>query len=131
MTPQLRKLLGTDHIGTTALNLLSISLAPTTYAKNDSGMRMSAAFCHEEDIHPLQATTHSIVRYTTQIGLQGTVAAASLQQVYLAISMFFRDHQQQPIAVGELVADARRGLELHQERLLAAESRLPLQAPWP
>jgi hypothetical protein len=40
-----------------------------------------------------------------------------------------RDHQQQPIAVGELLADARRGLEMQQERLLAADSRMPLPPP--
>jgi hypothetical protein len=89
MTPQLRKLLGTDRIGTTALNMLSSSLAPTTYANYDSGMRQFAAFCHEEDMHPLQATTQSIVRYTTSLGLQGTVAAASQQQYYSVINKFF------------------------------------------
>jgi hypothetical protein len=82
MTAQLRKLLGTDQLGTTTLNMLSSSLAPTTYANYDSGMRQFAAFCHKEDIHPLQATTQSIVRDTTWLGLQGTVAAASLQQYY-------------------------------------------------
>jgi hypothetical protein len=64
MTTNLRKLLGTDHIGTTALHMLSNSLAPTTYSNYDIGMRQFAAFCHEEDIHSLHATTHSIVRYT-------------------------------------------------------------------
>jgi hypothetical protein len=64
MTARLRKLLGTDQIGTTALHLLSSSLAPTTYANYDSGMRQFAAFFHEENIHPLQATTLSVVRYT-------------------------------------------------------------------
>jgi hypothetical protein len=129
MTTRLRKLLGTDQIGTTALHMLSNSLAPTTYSNYDSGMRQSAAFCHEENIHPLQATTQSIVRYTAWLGLQDTVAATSLQQYYSAISKFFRDHHQQPIAVGELLADARRGLEIQQERLQAADSRLPLPAP--
>jgi site-specific recombinase XerD len=57
-------------------------------------MRQLAAFCHEENIHPLQATTQSIVRYTAWLGLQGTVAATSLQQYYSAINKFFRDHQQ-------------------------------------
>jgi hypothetical protein len=57
MTAKLRIMLGTDHIGTTALNLLGSSLAPTTYANCDNGMRQFAAFCHEEGIHPLQATT--------------------------------------------------------------------------
>jgi site-specific recombinase XerD len=70
------QLLGTDQVGTTTLHVVSNSLAPTTYANYDNGMRQFAAFCHEEDIHPLQATTHSIVRYTTWLGLQGTVTAA-------------------------------------------------------
>jgi hypothetical protein len=129
MTDRLRNLLGTDHIGTTALHLLSSSLAPTTYSNYDSGMRQFAAFCHEEHIHPLQATTQSVVRYTALLGLQGTVATASLQQYYSAINKFFRDHHPQPIAVGELLADARRGLEMQQQRLQAADSRLPLPAP--
>jgi hypothetical protein len=53
-----------SRIGATALNLVSSSLAPTTYANYDSGMHHFAAFCREEGIHPLQATTQSIVRYT-------------------------------------------------------------------
>jgi hypothetical protein len=57
MTTRLRKLLGTDQIGTTALHLLSSSLVPTTYSNYDIGMRQFASFCHEENIHPLQATT--------------------------------------------------------------------------
>jgi hypothetical protein len=109
--------------------MLSSLLAPTTYANYDSGMRQFAAFCHEESIYPLQATTKSIVRYTVWFGLQGTVAATSLQQYYSAINKFFRDHQQQSIAVGELLADSRRGLDMEQERLLAADSRLPIPAP--
>jgi hypothetical protein len=109
--------------------MLSSSLAPTTYANYDIGMRQFAVFCHEEDIHPLQVTTQSVVRYTAWLGLQGTVAAASLQQCYSAINEFFRDHQKQPIAVGELVADARRGLELQHERLEASCPCLPLPAP--
>jgi hypothetical protein len=94
-------------------------------------MRQFAAFCHEENIHPLQATTHSVVRYTAWLGLQGTVAAASLQEYYSAINKFFRDHKLQPIAVGELLADARRGLEMQQQRLQASDSRLPLPATLP
>jgi site-specific recombinase XerD len=86
-------MLGADHIGTTALNLLSVSLAPTTYANYDSDMRKLAELCHEEDIHPLQATTQSNVRYTPLLGLQGTVAAASLQKYYSTVNMLFRDHQ--------------------------------------
>jgi hypothetical protein len=93
VTSQLRKLLRTDQIGTTALDMLSSSLAPTTYANYDSGMRKFSAFCLEEDVHPLRATAQSIVRCTTWLGLQGTVAVASLQHFYSAIKKFFSDHQ--------------------------------------
>jgi hypothetical protein len=89
-------------------------------------MRQFTAFCHEEGIHPLQATAQSLVRYTAWLGLQGTVAAVSLQHYYSAANKFFRDHQQQPIAVGKLLKAARRGIEMQQQQLLAANSRLPL-----
>jgi site-specific recombinase XerD len=72
-------MLETDYIGTTTLNLLSNSLAPTTYANYDSDMRHFVAFTLGEGIHSLQATTQSIVRYTAWLGLKGTVAVASLQ----------------------------------------------------
>jgi hypothetical protein len=55
-----------------------------------------------------------MVRYTTWLALLGTVAASSLQPYFFAVNKFFRDHERQPIAVGELLADARRGLEMLQ-----------------
>jgi hypothetical protein len=70
-----------------------------------------------------------MVRYTAWLALLGTVAAGSLQPYFSAVNKFFRDHQRQPIAVGELLADARRGLEMLQHRLIPATSRLPLPAP--
>jgi hypothetical protein len=70
-----------------------------------------------------------MVRYTAWLALLGTVAASSLQPYFSAVNKFFRDHQRQPIAVGELLADARRGLEMLQHRLLPTASRLPLPAP--
>jgi hypothetical protein len=52
-----------------------------------------------------------------------------MQPYFPAVNKFFRDHQRQPIAVGELLADARRGLEMLQERVVPTASRLPLPAP--
>jgi hypothetical protein len=46
-----------------------------------------------------------------------------------AVNKFFRDHQRQPIAVGELLVDTRRGLEMLQHRLVPADTRLQLPAP--
>jgi hypothetical protein len=70
-----------------------------------------------------------MVRYTAWLALLGTVAAGSLQLYFSAVNKSFRDHQRQPIAVGELLADAIRGLEMLQHRLIPAASRLPLPAP--
>jgi hypothetical protein len=70
-----------------------------------------------------------MVRYTAWLALLGTVAARSLQPYFSAVNKFFRDHQRQPIAVGELLACARRGLEMLQHRILPTASRLPLPAP--
>jgi hypothetical protein len=70
-----------------------------------------------------------MVRFTAWLALLGTVAASSQQLYFSAVKKFFRDHKRQPIAVGELLADARRGLEMLQRRLVQADSRLPLPAP--
>jgi hypothetical protein len=51
-------------------------------------------------------------------------------QPYLsAVNKYFRDHQLQLIAIGDLLADARRGLEMLQHRLVPADTRLLLPAP--
>jgi hypothetical protein len=70
------------------------------------------------------------------LGLHGTVAATSLQKKYSTVNKLFRDHQQQPIAVGELLADTRRGLEdarrglkMQEQRILASDARLHIPAP--
>jgi hypothetical protein len=69
-----------------------------------------------------------MVRYTAWLALLGTVVASSLQPYFSAVNKFFRDHRRQPIAVGELLADARRGLEMLQHRLQPTAARLPLPA---
>jgi hypothetical protein len=78
MIANLHTMLGADLVGITALSLLTSSFEPTTYENGDTGMRHFTAFCHEEGIHPLQSSTHSIVRYTAWVGLQGIVVIASL-----------------------------------------------------
>jgi hypothetical protein len=47
----------------------------------------------------------------------------------VSVYQFFRDHQRPPIAVKELLADARRGLDMLQRRLVPADTRPPLPAP--
>jgi hypothetical protein len=70
-----------------------------------------------------------MVHYTVWLGLLGTCAASSMQPYFSAVNKYFRDHQLQPIALGDLLAEARRGLEMRQHRLVPADTRLPLPAP--
>jgi hypothetical protein len=128
MVDKFQALLGTDTLGATAMSLLSNSLAPATYANCDSALRQFFAFCVEENLSPLQATPTTMVRYTAWLGLLGTVAAGSMEPYFSAVNKYFRDHQLPPIAVGDLLADARRGLEMLQHRLVPADTRLPLPA---
>jgi hypothetical protein len=122
-------LLGTNKLGVTAVALLNNSLAPSTYASYDSALRQFFILCTKENIAPLQATQATMFRYTAWLALLGTVAACSLQPYFSAVNKFFRDHRRQPMDVGELLADARRGLEMLQHRLVPTASRLPLPAP--
>jgi hypothetical protein len=109
--------------------VLSNSLAPSTYASYDSALKQFLIFCTQENIAPLHATPATMVRCTAWLALIGKFAASSLQPYYSAVNKFSRDHQRQPIAVGELLAYAMRGLEMLQRRLVPADSRLPLPAP--
>jgi hypothetical protein len=70
-----------------------------------------------------------MVRYTAWLSLSGTLASTSMQPYFSAVNKYFRDHQLQPVAVGELLADARRGLEIRQQRLVPPDTRLPLPTP--
>jgi hypothetical protein len=69
-----------------------------------------------------------MVGYTAWLGLLGTVAASSIQPYFSAVNKYFCDHQLQPIAAGDMLADARRGLEMLQRRLVRPDTRLPLLA---
>jgi hypothetical protein len=52
-----------------------------------------------------------------------------MQPYFSSVNKYFRDHELPFIVVGELLADARRGLELQQQRLVPSDIGLPLQAP--
>jgi hypothetical protein len=52
-----------------------------------------------------------------------------MQPYFSAVNKHFRDHRLQPIAVGDMLADARRGLEMRQHRLVPTDTRLPLPVP--
>jgi hypothetical protein len=70
-----------------------------------------------------------MVRYTARLGLLGTVAASSMQPYLSAVNKYFRDRQLPPIAVGDLLADSRRGLEMQLQRIVPFDTRFPLSTP--
>jgi hypothetical protein len=92
MYAKFRALLGIGRLGTTAINLINSSLAPSTYANYDSTLRNVFSFCAAEGLPPLIATHATMVRYTVCLGLLGTVEASSVQPYFSAVSKYFRDH---------------------------------------
>jgi site-specific recombinase XerD len=104
-------LVGTCDLGELVLDLLTGSLAHTTY-NYGTGMRRFTVFCHEEGITPLEATAANMLRFAAWLARAGTIAANSLQPYFSAINKFFRDHMKEPVALGPLLTDARRGLAM-------------------
>jgi hypothetical protein len=100
-------LVATDDLGDLVLDLLTGSLAPTTYNINGTGMRRFTVFCTEEGITPLEATEADMLRFTAWLARAGTIAANSLQPYFSVINKFFRDHLKEPVALGPLLTDAR------------------------
>jgi hypothetical protein len=81
-TPRLNHvgaLIGTDDLGDLVLDLLTGSLAPTTYNNYGTGMRRSIVFCNEKGITPLEAAAADMLRFTTWLAGSGTIAANNLQ----------------------------------------------------
>jgi hypothetical protein len=70
-----------------------------------------------------------MVRYTACISLIGTVATSSMQPYFSAVNKYLRDQQLLSVAVGDLLADARRGLEMRQQSLAPVDAKLALPAP--
>jgi site-specific recombinase XerD len=107
-------LVGTYDLGKLVLDLLTGSLAPTTYNNYGTGMRRFTVFCNEEGITPLEATAAVMLRFTTWLARSGTIAANSLQPYISEINKLFRDHLKELVALGPLLTDARRGLAMQQ-----------------
>jgi hypothetical protein len=92
-------------------------------------MRRFTGFCKEEGIAPLEATAADMLRFTTWLARSGTIAANRLQPYFSAINKFFRDHVKEPVALGTLLTDARRGLAMQQQPITDPDIRVPNHAP--
>jgi hypothetical protein len=123
-------LVGTDNPGNLVLDLLTGSLAPTTYNTYGTGMRRFTVFYNEEGIIPLEATAADMLRFTTWLARAGTVAVNILQPYFSAINKFFRNHfNKEPMALGPLLTDGRRGLAMQQQPITEPEIRVPIPTP--
>jgi hypothetical protein len=122
-------LVGTYDLNDLVLDLLTGSLGPTTYNNYGTGVRRFTVFCNEEGITQLEATAADMLRFTTWLARAGTIAANSLQPYFSAINKFFRDQLKEPVALGPLLTDARRGLAMQQPPITDPDIRVPISAP--
>jgi hypothetical protein len=65
-----------------------------------------------------------MVRYIARIGELGTIKATSMQPYLSAMNGFFKDHDAEPFAQGDLVAKVRRGLAASQVSLQTSRTRM-------
>jgi hypothetical protein len=122
-------LVGTDDLGDLVLDLLTGSLASTTYNNYGTGMRRFTIFCNGEGVTPLEATAADMLRITSWLALSGTIAANSLQPYFSAINKFFHDHMKEQVALGPLLTGARRGLAMQKQPITDPDIRVPIHAP--
>jgi hypothetical protein len=68
-----------------------------------------------------------MLRFTSWLARAGTVVANSLQPYFSAINKLFRDnHLKEPVAMGPLLTDARRGLPMQQHPITDPDIRVPI-----
>eukprot|EP00873_Tetraselmis_striata_P012026 jgi/Tetstr1/432290/TSEL_021692.t1 len=76
----------------------------------------------------LAADPGTMARYITWLGNLGTIKASSLQPYLSAVNNFFKDHNREPMAPGDLVSRVRKGLAASQWTLSPELMRAPLPA---
>jgi hypothetical protein len=114
MIPYMQRLLGTDNLGAKTLELLTAAWAKSTSDTYNNAIKPYFQLYEEQGLPPLAATTATMVRYIAWIGERGTIKATTLQPYLLAMNWFFEDHGAEPVAQGNLIKKARRGLAASQ-----------------
>jgi hypothetical protein len=122
-------LVGTDDMGDLVLDILTGSLAPTTYINYGTGKRRFTIFCDEEGMTSLQATAADMLRFTVWLARAGTVAASSLHLYCSTINKYFRDDLKESVALGPFLTDARRGLAMQQQPITDPDIIVPIPSP--
>jgi hypothetical protein len=113
-------------VGGLVLDPRTGSLAPPTYINYGTGMRRFTFFCDEEGITPLQAAAADMLRFTSWLVRVGSVAASSLQPNFSTINKLFLDHLREPMELGPLLTDARRGLAMMRQPIADPDIRIPI-----
>jgi hypothetical protein len=123
----------TDDMGDLVLELLTESLAPTTYNNYGTRMRGFHVFWQRRGHHPAKAKFFCYrgrhVAFTSWLARASTVAAGSLQPYFSSINNLFRDHLKEQVALRPLPTDARRGLAIQQQPITDPDIRIPIPAP--
>lgn len=129
MIAHLQTQLGTDEIGQLATSLLTSALAPSTYDSYGQKLQKFARFCHTQGKDLLACSQLDIVRYVAWLAREGRVAADSMQPYLSAINRLYQDLGLPPVALGQLVTSAVRGLQGLQSPVVPrALTRSPIPA---
>jgi hypothetical protein len=110
MKSYITKIPGFDVLGAKTLALLSAAWAPITATTYGSTIRRYFDFGAEHRFAPLMATPAHRARYVAWVRQLGTITASSLQPYMSAVNGFFKDHDLEAVALGDLVAAVRNGL---------------------
>lgn len=120
---------GHDSLGATVGEILVRNRAASTLRTYATGYRKFLQYCAEQQLEPYSATPADVVRYVAWVGLQGTVAAATMQPYLTAIDSVRKDVGLDSIAAHPSVKAIVNGLRGVQLDTRPAPVRVPLPAP--
>jgi hypothetical protein len=128
MRPYMQRLLGTCILRAKTLELLTAAWVKSTSDTYINAIKPYFQFGEEQGLPPLAATAATMARYIACIGERGTIKATSLQPYISLVNGFFKDHGDEQVAQGDLVAKVRRGLAASQVSLHPSRTRMYLPA---
>lgn len=116
----------------TALRLLQGGLAENTASQYGRLFANFAAYCDEEGVSPLPASTATVICYVGHLAEQGTWAASSMQPIFSAINDAHKALELEPPAKdSHFLTRERAGLERAQAAVATTDSRTPAPAEAP
>jgi hypothetical protein len=128
MKPYMTTILGYDALGATTQALLSVTCVPSTTSTYGSTIRRYFDFSEEHQLAQLAATPAYKARYVAWLGQLGTIKASSPQPYMSAVNDFLKDHGLEAVALGDLVANVRKGLAASQVAIDDTPVRVHLPA---